>query len=164
MAAHPAAEGKGDDRGGTSRRGVNAERSTDCSVLVTWPASLRWPHPAHPGYEVAHHVQPCASRPADPGGDVPGSAPWRADRGIRQRLQDSDHGHQKRRPYLVMCAGLCRGRKQPPWIMGGAAMLAPGFTRSWLLSHGLRVKPPTRPICSAPPTALRCRTEPPSAP
>ena len=46
MAAHPAAEGKGDDCGGTSQCSVTAERSTNCSLLVTYPASLHWPRPA----------------------------------------------------------------------------------------------------------------------
>jgi hypothetical protein len=46
--------GKGDDRGGTSQRSVNAERSTNCSVLVTLPSlpALASPALPFPGYEV----------------------------------------------------------------------------------------------------------------
>jgi hypothetical protein len=46
--------GEGDDRGGTSQRSVNAERSTNCSVLVTLPSlpALAAPALPFPGYEV----------------------------------------------------------------------------------------------------------------
>lgn len=52
--------GKGDDRGGTSQRSVNAERSTNCSVLVTLPSlpALAAPALPFPGYEVGI---PCAA-------------------------------------------------------------------------------------------------------
>ena len=52
--------GEGDDRGGTSQRSVNAERSTNCSVLVTLPSlpALAAPALPFPGYEVGI---PCAA-------------------------------------------------------------------------------------------------------
>lgn len=80
--------GEGDDRGGTSQRSVNAERSTNCSVLVTLPSlpALAAPALPFPDMRWAYRARPCARRPAGPGGDVRGSAPWRADRG-----SDSDY-------------------------------------------------------------------------
>jgi hypothetical protein len=56
--------GKGDDRGGTSQRSVNPEGSRTARCWWLCPASLHWPRPALPGYEVAYGAQPCASRPA----------------------------------------------------------------------------------------------------
>ena len=52
--------GEGDDRGGTSQHSVNAERSTNCSVLVTLPSlsALAAPALPFPGYEVGI---PCAA-------------------------------------------------------------------------------------------------------
>lgn len=42
----------------------------------------------------------------------------------------SDHGHQQRRPRVVMRASLRRDLCQQPWIVGGDCAAGPGgFTR-----------------------------------